>query len=428
MHPAAEGLERERTIPRLSRDWDPSGCSLSPAEGFLLSRIDGHTSWMQLREIGGIPPAEVDACLERWLSEGVVFVSDAELVADPDAKGQPSANGDADPRLDPGIDLGEAMQRQILDFEAALDRSYFELLDVERNADDKTIKQAYFRLSKVYHPDRYFRSNLGSFKPRLDRIFRKLVEAYELLTDPTTRAEIERTMLVSPPPQPLIEPEPTVSTGDDSAASPQPSDRPRVKTPRKLTKRQTLERLRRHFKLPEDVMAERRAQAAGFFKSAMVAAHRERWSEAAPCARLAITFDPWNDEYRNQFAEIQANYQQQRAEQMLAESDSFDSAQRNDALRILEEVLAYRPADATLHERVARLAMDNGDQDKAVEYIQTACELDPESAPLHLAHAKILRRFGLRERAFELLTRAAELEPENRDVKAELLDMRRRRR
>ena len=72
-------MEEDRQIPMLSPDWDPSRCELTPAEGFLLSRIDGHTPWAQLRQIAGIPPEEVDRCLTRWLSEGIVTVNGCEV-------------------------------------------------------------------------------------------------------------------------------------------------------------------------------------------------------------------------------------------------------------------------------------------------------------------------------------------------------------
>ena len=77
---------------------------------------------------------------------------------------------------------------------------------------------------------------------RLENIFKKVVEAYELLSDPTTRAEIERLM---PPPEPEAPPEPAVVPG----APPPP---PVELTPRQR-RRQMLERLRKSFKIPEQV-------------------------------------------------------------------------------------------------------------------------------------------------------------------------------
>ena len=52
----------------------------------MLSRIDGHTPWAVLREIGGLSPAEADAALARWVAAGLVLV-DAEKPAPPPARG-----------------------------------------------------------------------------------------------------------------------------------------------------------------------------------------------------------------------------------------------------------------------------------------------------------------------------------------------------
>ncbi|MBW2493432.1 MAG: DnaJ domain-containing protein, partial [Deltaproteobacteria bacterium] len=155
----------------------------------MLSRIDGQTSWTLLRQIAGLAPEAVDRCIERWLSEGVVEVdesksADAEVPSTVEGGKADAKPVDymSDPRIDTALDIAPELQAQILEFSESLDRSYFELLDVPRDADAKQIKRAYFSLSKVYHPDRYFRANLGEYTLRLEQIFRKLVEAYELLS------------------------------------------------------------------------------------------------------------------------------------------------------------------------------------------------------------------------------------------------------
>jgi tetratricopeptide (TPR) repeat protein len=401
----------ERRVPRLAPSWDPSGQQLSAAEGFLLSRIDGQTPWTQLRQIGGIPPEEADACLERWISDGVVEFEN-EQASQSTASGSDEAHP-PDPRLDPSLDLDPEFQQRILDFEGSLNRPYFELLDVARDADAKEIKRAYFELSKVYHPDRYFRRKLGDFADRLERIFRKLLEAYEILSDPQTRAEIERSMLAMPQPEPQVAAE---APPEAISAAPQPP-------PRKLTKRETLERLRGHFKIPQKLMAERRMKAAEFFKAAMVSAKRERFSEAAPSLRLAIAFDPWNDEYRAQFPEVLSRYHEQRAEKILEPgSDPIDAEAQAEALRLLEEVLIHRPADPDVNHRAALLAVDLRDLDRAVEYAEAAAELCPDSPRYQLTLARVLRRAGRRDTATQVLIDAARRNPGDRELQAELHD------
>jgi curved DNA-binding protein CbpA len=422
MHSVGDS-EQRRGIPRLVSSWDPTKLQLSPEEGFLLSRIDGHTSWTLLRQIGGLTPEEVDRCIERWMSEGVVEIDETKsagteipaTVEEPKVDAEP-VDYASDPRIDAALDITPELQAQILAFSESLDRPYFELLDVPRDADTKQIKRAYFSLSKVYHPDRYFRANLGDYTVRLEQIFRKLVEAYELLSDPNTRAEIERTMGAMPEP----EPEP-VAEASETDAVPE-----RKLPPRKLTKRQTLERLRRHFRLPPQILAERKLKASQFFDAAMVAAKRERWQEAAPSLRLAIAFDPWNDEYRKSFSNILSRNYEQRATKLLDEADGpVDPGDKSEALRLLEEVLIHRPADPDVNQRAALLALDNHELERATEYAEAACQLCPESAEYCITLARVLRADGRREKAKTVLTEAARLHPKDEDVQAELQRLRR---
>ena len=403
-------MANEEQILRLSPDWDPARCALTPAEGFLLSRIDGQTPWAQLRQIGGIPPQEVDRCLARWLSEGVVTVNGSS--APFAAGGRPFASPTDSDAFELGLDLTREEQRRILEFEACLDRPYHTLLGVDRDADSKAIKRAYFALSKEFHPDRYFRREIGGFAPRLDRVFMKIVEAYELLSDPATRQEIERSMSQAPPPA-AVEAAPAVE--DAAVQSPSAPAAPMS------GKRAALERLRRHFRIPEKVLTERRFKAKQFYQAAMISAKKGRWLEAGASVRLAIAFDPWNDEYKHGFAEVQAQVHQVRAAELLQEADaSLDASAQQQAMRMYEEALAYRPCDPEINEKAARLALELGDLDAAREYAETACELSPQMASPHLVLGKILLRSGLRDKAKAALERALEIDPDDEETKSEI--------
>ena len=51
---------------------------------------------------------------------------------------------------------------------------------------------AYFEASRVFHPDRYFGKNLGSFRGRLERVFQRLAEAHDTLTETLARGRLTR--------------------------------------------------------------------------------------------------------------------------------------------------------------------------------------------------------------------------------------------
>lgn len=403
MQAAAEATAKTgEGVPELVDGWESQGLRLTPSEGFLLSRIDGSTPWTSLRQIAGMPAAQVDACIERWIAQGIVSVAP-----------RPPDGADDAPGLDASLDLPLELQRRILDFESALDRPYHELLGVAPDADARAIKRAFFELSKEFHPDRYFRRRVGDFAPRLERIFKRIALAYELLSDPAARAELERI------PAAPCEPPPVESAPAADVGAPAP--------PRISRKRQTLDRLRRHFRIPEEVLAERRFRARSLRESARVAVAQGGWSEAASAIRLAIAFDPWSDEYKEAFAEIQSSLHQHRAAELLEHGGAGGlSSHASDALRQIEDALHYRPSDARLQHRAAELALDTGDAERAREFAERACELEPEVAAHHSTLGRVLRRAGERGAAREALERARRLDPSDARAVEELDRLRRR--
>src|SRR5881409_1054911 len=59
-------------------------------------------------------------------------------------------------------------------------KDYYRTLGVDKNADEKTIKSAYRRLARKYHPD------VAKTKDAGER-FKEIGEAYEVLSDPQKR-------------------------------------------------------------------------------------------------------------------------------------------------------------------------------------------------------------------------------------------------
>jgi tetratricopeptide (TPR) repeat protein len=408
---AAEGSSERERMPRLVPGWEEKTADLSPEEGFLLSRIDGQTSWGALRAIAGLPPDQVDLCLKRWIDEGLVKLDRGRpgppATRLPARTLIPGASGSAG-TVDPSLDLPVELQERIVAFEAQLDRPYHEILGVPRDAAPRAIKRAYFKLSKDFHPDRYYRQEIGDFAQRLDRVFKKVALAYELLMDPATRAELERC-----PEAPAAAPEATL---EEVRAQ-----------PRTFTKREWLARMRRQFRIPEELLAERRLRARQLAEAARVSQHRQSWNEAASSIRLAIAFDPWCNDYKDAFGEIQAQVNQLRAAKLLEEAgDAWDARATTEALHLYEEVLHYRPADAEAHDKAAQVALELEAFEPAREYAERACELTPEAVGYQLTLGRVLRRMGLRDRACEVFETARKLDPQDSRVQDELVKLRQR--
>ena len=65
-------------------------------------------------------------------------------------------------------------------------RDYYEVLGVDRGADEDTIKKAYRKLAKKYHPD----MNPGDAEA--EQKFKEVNEAYDVLSDPDKKAKYDQ--------------------------------------------------------------------------------------------------------------------------------------------------------------------------------------------------------------------------------------------
>lgn len=399
-------------IPRLAPECDPARLTLTPSEGYLLSRIDGTTTLALLRQIGGMPPGDVERCIARWEKEGVVVFATRShvLAAPPKREAPPAAPRRAAPStdIDPTLDLSVEMQGRVIEFEERLGLPYHEILGVARDADAKTIKQAYFGLSKLFHPDRYFRRNLGPYAVRVESIFKRVLEAYELLSDPATRAEVQTAAAET---SAAVQPRSEGGSAEPAVAATQA-----VAAARRL--RQRLHSLGRH----GQALDARKRKAKSFFESGIAAFKKERWLEAAGSVRLAIAFDPDNEAYRGAFGDVQRRAHEERARVLLKEADGcYEIGHYPQALRAYEDALHYRPFDAELAHKTGRLAWKlGGELRKAKEYAMAACELAPDNALYRRTLGQIYKAAGLAANAKRELQTALRLDPGDAEARQEL--------
>jgi curved DNA-binding protein CbpA len=407
----------EESVMRIASGCDPTSLSLTPAEGFLLSRIDGRTSRGVLLRIGALAPGEIDRCLERWLKQGVLELVQpgtpaAGRAPAPPPKSAPAAAAAAPPAaapapapaapaggglpaVDASLEIDVEVQRELLAFAAGLSRPYHEILGVARDADARALKKAYFSLSKRLHPDRYFRRKLGPFAALVETCFKKLLEAYELLSDPQTRAEVEARA---------------------PAAAAAAGRSPALDVRRRLRERVGV------LAGAKRAADERRRKAKGFFESGMSAFAAERWLEAAGSVRLAIAFDPDNEAYRDRFSEVQRRAHQERARTLEKQAEAaLELRDFPQAANLLEEAVHYRPADPELAIRAARIAWQAlAELRRAKELAVHAVELAPENAGYRRVLGMIYRDAGLAANAKRELETALRIDPRDAEAKAAL--------
>lgn len=171
------GIVPSDVAPQANREFLPGDCNLSPEDYFVLTRVDGATSFKQLCLISGFPEAKTLTILRKLRQAGAILLPGETPPARPVSSRSPPAPSD-----DPSCDLSTEKQRDILAKHQSLaTATLFERLEVPRTVDRRGLKRAYFKISKEFHPDRYFGKKLGAYEVYLAEIFKALTDAYEHL-------------------------------------------------------------------------------------------------------------------------------------------------------------------------------------------------------------------------------------------------------
>lgn len=428
-------------VPRVLSEQSREALRLSPEEAAVVSRIDGRTSEQELATATGLSLQKVVELLDRMAAKGLVAFGPektAELV-----------------------ELDESRRRRVLDLFLRLeDLTYYELLGIPDQADKKQIKSAYYALAPEFHPDRYFRKNLGSYRQKIEAIFTRVTVAHDVLTsskrgeydeylaqtgrsrrapepvetssrNPTTMLPLTSAVPVDavPASQEMPDPPPTIRSrpmtqaealrerrealarklmGNQRRTVPPPSG---PSEPDPTSHRRAVDVLRqRHDNAVADA---RRAQLTRYLEEGGAALEKKDFAGAANAFRIAATLAP-----DDPAVQATCNESMRQAAAALAETywkqAQHEAAQERwaEAALSFSKVCAGRPTDPLAHERVAHATLNSANSPRrAVEFARKAVELNPTSAEFRVTLARAYAAAGLDKSAQGELQRALELAP-----------------
>jgi serine/threonine protein kinase/tetratricopeptide (TPR) repeat protein len=209
--------------------------ALTPADGFLLSRIDGKAMARDLFKLIPLATEDVERSLFSLLSTGVVEYRTAAAqtgphpraaaaVLPPAAAPRPIAfapshpTGASEARRDLEAEKArqeavekalEPTRKMILEaFEALQSRNLFEFMGIAREATDAQVREAYFRMAKFFHPDTRLDPRLSELQDKRNAVFIRLGHAYEGLRTPAGRARYAASLAALPTAPAADEPPP----------------------------------------------------------------------------------------------------------------------------------------------------------------------------------------------------------------------------
>ncbi len=189
----------------------PKNLTLTPTEGYILSRVDGTLAAREVLQLVPLEASETERGLFTLLIGGLIeYLPLPGRPAKPEERATPRATPTpppptpevpTPPRGQPSLSALSPQQReaQLREIEDAYrtkvgNRNHFEVLELERSADAAAVKAAYFRLAKRFHPDAYREPGMEDLHHKLKAVFVRLSEAKEVLGDPRKRGDYESTM------------------------------------------------------------------------------------------------------------------------------------------------------------------------------------------------------------------------------------------
>jgi curved DNA-binding protein CbpA len=512
---------------------DAKSFPLSPTDGYVLSRVDGALTEADLTASTGLPDDQVRASLAKLESLGLIVFEGAPPAAAAPPSGlnavaaRPSsvqiraaaavptpATATATAKASPGtrgsspsdamraavpvppptllteqeqaslvedIDLDPELRRRVISAYRNLDRKdYYALLGVEESVDRKAIKRAYYELAAAFHPDRYFRKRLGSFKLQMETVFAKLTLAHDTLSDKERRSEynaylseqrialaieehlargvdqaqqteanVERAIsdeiaavapLPPPPPDTTTAPQVDVAARRDALArrlfgGRAPSSRgmraaspvgpgaagavgPRSPTPQPMAAADAVNALKRRYE--ERVAGAKASEARKFAAQADLALTTGDMVAAANALRIASNLTPDNAELVTKYNDAKS-----KADVLLSETYTKQARyeetnqQWPEAARSWGRVCKVSPSDANAHERAAHAVLKAaGDLHDGARFAQHACEIDPKNPLYRITLASCYAAAGLTLNAKRELDTAAQLAPHDDNIQA----------
>lgn len=501
---------RQRTPRAVAGPANVRNARLTPTDGFVLSRVDGLLSEAELVTSSGLPAAELDASLSKLESLGLITFE--APTAQPSPKVSPSGTPESArsphsqrgsiapatgvptpaPRTGPigveaalddadalalaeDVDLDIELRRQLLTLHRSLNqRDHYALLGIERTADKKGVKRAYYELAAKFHPDKHFRKRLGSFKARLEVIFARLTLAHDTLAAKDRRAEydayvdeqrrlrgIEQSLAdaanevlraeesvqraaqtdevsakaqetpangaVGSPANPVVE---TAARRDAFARrllglragkgdTLPPARVTSIPPPAsQLTASEAMGALRQRY---EDRVARgRQLEARKYAAMAEQSLLADQIVTAANSYRIAVGLAPGDLELERKARETQAKANVLLGDTYARQAQYEEkSAQWPEAARSWVRACKVRPADALTHDRAAcALLRSGGDLHEAARLATRACELEPADPSHRVTLSNVFLAAGLVQNARRELLTASRLAPHDGTIEA----------
>jgi molecular chaperone DnaJ len=368
--------------------------SLITEAGYLLSRIGNQIRVSELLQVTPFSTDQTEKLIKALVDCGAIEISGLERAAPLSAEGslkkdeipgEIQATLESDQR-DPQLQALDTSFRQeiLLKIQNLPHQKPFEILEIKNTASDHEVRQAYLRLSRKFHPDRFFRKPLGHYKRKLEQIFTAIQGAYESIKDPHDREALARQS------QALSEKASSKNKDIGLTAS----------STKKI-----------------DPKLERMGKAEHLYKLGLAALKMKDYASAAQQFQLALQLQPDRPQYRKSYEELVPFLELHKAEHLLKEAEgSLTAGFSTEALEKAEQALRMMPESVQAKWIVGRAILESGESTRfkeALEMLQRAKAGMPKNPEPSILIAQIYYKRKDRDKAILELEEALRRDPQH---------------
>lgn len=381
---------------RLRRGVNITTLPLGALDGFILSRVEGSTRVKDIVAGTGQAESTVLDALQNLIALNVIHV-------DHNRSGEVDEEEAALESLGPPATLTEEQKVEVVD--VAPDQrlkilqvgwylkhgNHYDVLGIKRGASEQDLKRAYYERSREFHPDAFFRKQLGSYKPLLDALFKGVKKAHDVLSDAAKRAEYDQSL-----PKDAVRAAPAAPT-PEWKLDPRRAEEAEARRLKANPMVQRVERARRHVARTKELVASK------------------QWTAAHNEILLASALDPRDKEIPPLVEQVNRELRREKFTKQLARVEymcTLGEPQEEVLAPLLKDVLeAAPPEDVPTFLRLGRFLLRAKLPRLARQPLDRALRASPDQPDALQMLVDITLEAGLAMNALRYLERLAQVAP-----------------
>ncbi len=164
--------------------------TLNDADREILSLVDSKRTIKEIFSLSPLDYFQTMRTLYALLSIRIIEIKEKEISEDESWK---------DIIEEPEVEVDSAFIKKVeVTFNKLKSTDFYGILDVKKRADQDEIKKAYYRVAKIFHPDRHFSLPSETLKNKLNAIFSQITDAYRILSDQKMRSKYDQSISIKP--------------------------------------------------------------------------------------------------------------------------------------------------------------------------------------------------------------------------------------